>query len=188
MQDLGADAVAGRKQRTAALPRAMIRNCRKALFRWKSPTRPAWSSPAASCWRHARPAAAAAAACARRRTTNTSASCCRRRSAACIANAALSMAGRVTANLNYTATPDVLNACLRRAGIRRVLTSRKVMENPVFEKFKDTLDAEFVYLGRPARQGAARRQAGWRRSMRFWCRRWCSTACSACTASAATMW
>ena len=29
VQDLGADAVAGRKQRTAALPRAMIRNCRK---------------------------------------------------------------------------------------------------------------------------------------------------------------
>ena len=35
VQDLGADAVAGRKQRTAALPRAMIRNCRKAMFRWK---------------------------------------------------------------------------------------------------------------------------------------------------------
>ena len=35
MQDLGADAVAGRKQRTVALPRAMIRNCRKAMFRWK---------------------------------------------------------------------------------------------------------------------------------------------------------
>ena len=29
-----------------------------------------------------------------------------------IANAAFSMAGRVTANLNYTASPEVLNACL----------------------------------------------------------------------------
>ena len=63
-----------------------------------------------------------------------------------IANAALSMDGRVTANLNYTATPEVLNSCLSRAGIRQILTSRKVMANPVFEKFKDTLDAEFVYL------------------------------------------
>jgi acyl-[acyl-carrier-protein]-phospholipid O-acyltransferase/long-chain-fatty-acid--[acyl-carrier-protein] ligase len=63
-----------------------------------------------------------------------------------IANAALSMAGRVTSNLNYTATPDVLNACLKRAGIRHILTSRKAMANAVFGKFKDTLDAEFVYL------------------------------------------
>ena len=63
-----------------------------------------------------------------------------------ITNAALSMTGRVTANLNYTATPDVLNSCIGRAGIRRILTSRKVMANPVFEKFKDTLKVEFVYL------------------------------------------
>jgi acyl-[acyl-carrier-protein]-phospholipid O-acyltransferase/long-chain-fatty-acid--[acyl-carrier-protein] ligase len=63
-----------------------------------------------------------------------------------ITNAALSMTGRVTANLNYTATPDVLNSCISRAGIRRILTSRKVMANPVFEKFKDTLKVEFVYL------------------------------------------
>ncbi len=35
VQDLGADAVARRKQRSIALPRAMIRNCRKSMFRWK---------------------------------------------------------------------------------------------------------------------------------------------------------
>jgi acyl-[acyl-carrier-protein]-phospholipid O-acyltransferase / long-chain-fatty-acid--[acyl-carrier-protein] ligase len=63
-----------------------------------------------------------------------------------VANAALSMAGRVTANLNYTASPEVLNECLRRAGIHRVLTSRKFIENPAMEKFKRTLEAEFVYL------------------------------------------
>ena len=45
-----------------------------------------------------------------------------------VANAAVSMCGRITANLNYTASEDVLNACIRRAGIRQVLTSRKVME------------------------------------------------------------
>jgi acyl-[acyl-carrier-protein]-phospholipid O-acyltransferase/long-chain-fatty-acid--[acyl-carrier-protein] ligase len=56
------------------------------------------------------------------------------------------MAGRITANLNYTATPEVLNACIGRAGIRRVLTSHKVLESPVMAKFKDSLQAEFVYL------------------------------------------
>ena len=40
----------------------------------------------------------------------------------------------------------MLNASLRKAGIRKIITSRKVMENPVFAKFKDTLDAEFIYL------------------------------------------
>ena len=55
------------------------------------------------------------------------------------------MAGRVTANLNYTASPDVLNACIRQAGIRHVLTSRKVMENRLRRNSKK-LDAEFVYL------------------------------------------
>ncbi len=69
------------------------------------------------------------------------------------------MTGRVTANLNYTASPEVLNACIERAGIRRILTSRKVMENPAMEKFKDSLDAEFVISRRLARKGAPRRQA-----------------------------
>ena len=55
---------------------------------------------------------------------------------AVVANAAFSMAGRVTANLNYTVSPEVINACLHRAGIRHVLTSRKVMDNSAAEKFK----------------------------------------------------
>jgi acyl-[acyl-carrier-protein]-phospholipid O-acyltransferase/long-chain-fatty-acid--[acyl-carrier-protein] ligase len=63
-----------------------------------------------------------------------------------VANAALSMTGRVTANLNYTATRDVLNVCIQRSEIRHVLTSRRALDNPVMEKFKQGLDAEFVYL------------------------------------------
>ena len=31
-------------------------------------------------------------------------------------------------NLNYTVSADVMNACIAKAGIRHVLTSRKVME------------------------------------------------------------
>lgn len=146
VQDLGADAVAGRKQRTSALPRAMIRNCRKAYFRPKiSDTTGAEVSGTMLL----------AGTLVMRRLL--------RRHVltdddkyvgillppsvgSVITNAALSMDARVTANLNYTATPDVLNSCIERADIRKILTSRRVMANAVFEKFKDTLNAEFVYL------------------------------------------
>ena len=60
---------------------------------------------------------------------------------ALVSNAAVTLAGRVAVNLNYTVSNDVMNACIRRAGIRHVLTSRKVME-----KFDFHFDAEVVYL------------------------------------------
>jgi acyl-[acyl-carrier-protein]-phospholipid O-acyltransferase/long-chain-fatty-acid--[acyl-carrier-protein] ligase len=146
VQDLGADAVSGRRQRTAALPRAMIRNCRKAMFR---------SKVADSTGVELTGGKLLAATLVMRRLL--------RRHVlepdekyigllvppsvgSVVANAALSMTGRIVANLNYTASPEVLNACLRRAGIRRVLTSRKVMENPMMAKFKEGLAAEFVFL------------------------------------------
>ena len=58
-----------------------------------------------------------------------------------VANAALSVDGRVAVNLNYTVSSEVMNACVARAEIRRVLTSRSVME-----KVKLDIDAELVYL------------------------------------------
>lgn len=58
-----------------------------------------------------------------------------------IVNAALALAGRVAVNLNYSVTSEVLNGCVRRAGIRRVLTSRRVMDKLGLE-----IDAEIVYL------------------------------------------
>jgi acyl-[acyl-carrier-protein]-phospholipid O-acyltransferase/long-chain-fatty-acid--[acyl-carrier-protein] ligase len=61
--------------------------------------------------------------------------------AAVVANMAISLDRRVSANLNYTASPEVLNACLAQAGIRRVLTSRSFMD-----KVRLELDAELVYL------------------------------------------
>ena len=59
-----------------------------------------------------------------------------------VVNAAVTLAGRVSANLNYTTSNEVLNACIRQAGIRHVLTSKKVME-----KFNFKLDAGVVILG-----------------------------------------
>ncbi len=61
---------------------------------------------------------------------------------AVLANAALLLARRVPVNLNYTVSSEILNICVARAGIRRILTSRRAMER--FEHLKP--DAELVYL------------------------------------------
>ena len=44
-------------------------------------------------------------------------------------------------NLNYTVTNDILNACIHKAGIKHVLTTRKVMEKLDFD-----IEADVVYL------------------------------------------
>jgi acyl-[acyl-carrier-protein]-phospholipid O-acyltransferase/long-chain-fatty-acid--[acyl-carrier-protein] ligase len=146
VQDLGADAVAGRKQRTAALPRAMIRNCRKSMFRGKLSDSTGMELSGGKLL---------AAMLVMRRLLRRHVLSPDDRYVgillppslgSVIANAALSMMGRVTVNLNYTATPSVLNSCIERAGIRRILTSRKFIENPAMEKFKDSLNAELVLL------------------------------------------
>ena len=58
-----------------------------------------------------------------------------------VVNAALPLCRRVPVNLNYTLSSDVLNHCIAEAGIRHVLTSRRVME-----KLDLKIDAELVYL------------------------------------------
>lgn len=58
-----------------------------------------------------------------------------------VVNAALALSGRVAVNLNYSASADVINACIAAAGIRHVLTSEKVLD-----KLGVTLDCEAVKL------------------------------------------
>ncbi len=58
-----------------------------------------------------------------------------------LANAALTLAGRVAVNLNYTVSSEILNYCIKQCGIKHVLTSRRFME-----RFDFKLDAELVYL------------------------------------------
>ena len=58
-----------------------------------------------------------------------------------LANTALTLAGKVTVNLNYTLTDDVANFCIREAGIKQIITSRAFMEKRPMK-----LDAELVYL------------------------------------------
>lgn len=47
---------------------------------------------------------------------------------AVVVNAAVTLDGRVAANLNYTLSSAVLNECIGQAGLRRVLTSRRVLD------------------------------------------------------------
>jgi len=73
-----------------------------------------------------------------------------------LANAALALDGRVAVNLNYTLSSALLNKCIERAGIRRVLTSRKFMERVKLE-----VRAEVVYLeDLVAKVGTADKAAG----------------------------
>jgi acyl-[acyl-carrier-protein]-phospholipid O-acyltransferase/long-chain-fatty-acid--[acyl-carrier-protein] ligase len=58
-----------------------------------------------------------------------------------IVNVALSMDRRISANLNYSASSDVLNHCTNEVGIKHVLTSEKFMS-----KFDFELDAEVFLL------------------------------------------
>ncbi len=58
-----------------------------------------------------------------------------------LANMALALDKRIAVNLNYTVSPDVMNACIKQAGIKHVLTSKRFMEKMEFK-----LDAEIVEL------------------------------------------
>jgi len=62
--------------------------------------------------------------------------------AGALANAAVALTRRVAVNLNYSIrSPEVLDGCIARAGIRHVLTSRKVVE-----KLDLKINAELVFL------------------------------------------
>jgi acyl-[acyl-carrier-protein]-phospholipid O-acyltransferase/long-chain-fatty-acid--[acyl-carrier-protein] ligase len=58
-----------------------------------------------------------------------------------LVNMALALDKRTSVNLNYTVSNEVMNACIKAAGIKHVITSRKVMSKMNFQ-----LDAEVVYL------------------------------------------
>lgn len=60
---------------------------------------------------------------------------------AAVVNAAVALARRVSVNLNYSTNSEVLNKCIRHAGIKHVLTSRRVLEKLDLE-----IDAEVFCL------------------------------------------
>lgn len=58
-----------------------------------------------------------------------------------IVNAAVALTGRVAVNLNYSASNEVMNTCVQAAGLKHVLTSRKVVK-----KLDPKLDAKIICL------------------------------------------
>lgn len=58
-----------------------------------------------------------------------------------IANLALTLSGRVAVNLNYTVSNAIVDNCIEQAGIRNIITSRKVME-----KFNIQPSANLIYI------------------------------------------
>lgn len=60
---------------------------------------------------------------------------------AAVCNVALAADNRISVNLNYTVSSDVMNACIQQAGIRHVLTSKRFMS-----KLDLKIDADIVYL------------------------------------------
>ena len=62
-----------------------------------------------------------------------------------VANLAVAVDRRVSVNLNPTLTPETMRDCVARAGIKHVLTSRKVLEKITGGEPLD-LGAELVYL------------------------------------------
>jgi acyl-[acyl-carrier-protein]-phospholipid O-acyltransferase/long-chain-fatty-acid--[acyl-carrier-protein] ligase len=60
----------------------------------------------------------------------------------CLANMAVALAKRVSVNLNYTLTDDGINFCIREAGLKHVITSRKFLE----KKPIDIQGAEVLFL------------------------------------------
>ena len=128
IQNLGAEAVQHRRTRRLSLPRAMLRMCRKSAFR----TKIADSTGAELTGRSLLMRTLILRRMLLRDILETDEKyvgiLLPPSTAGVVVNAAVTLAHRVSANLNYTVSSDVLNACIERAGIRHVLTSRKVME------------------------------------------------------------
>lgn len=61
--------------------------------------------------------------------------------AAVVTNLALMFDSRVVVNLNYSLTSELVNNCIREAGIKRVITSRRFLERVPLR-----IDVETVYL------------------------------------------
>jgi len=146
VQELGADAMSGRKERMMVLPRLMLRKCRKAMFRRKI----ADSTGVSLTGGQLLLKTLILRRLLKREVLGVDENGADEKyvgillppsNGGVITNAAVTLSGCVTANLNYTVTSDVLNACIRKAGIRHVLTSRKVIE-----KLDLDIDAEVVLL------------------------------------------
>ncbi|HCK40969.1 MAG TPA: acyl-[ACP]--phospholipid O-acyltransferase [Planctomycetaceae bacterium] len=141
VQDLGAIAVSGRKERMMVLPRLMLRKCRKSLFRFKLADSLGMTVTGGTLLMRALILRRLLLREVLQEDEKYVGILIPPTVGGVITNAAVTLSGRVSANLNYTVSNDILNACIRKAGIRHVLTTRKVLE-----KFDFDIEAEVVLL------------------------------------------
>ena len=144
VQHLGAKAAVTRHERTTNVIRTMLRTCRKARFRWKL----ADSSGTLLTGNQILMRSFILRRLLVREVLAADEQCIGvlipPSAGAAIVNAALALCRRVAVNLNYSVSEEVMNACIRQAGIRQVLTSRKVAEKLPLDLEK--LDAKIVYM------------------------------------------
>lgn len=142
VQKLGAEAAVNRHERSTNVVRTMLRTCRKARFRWKIADSTGASLTGSQVVMRS--------VILRRLLLREVLAGSNQQhvgillppsTGAVLTNAALALAGKTAVNLNYSGTEGLVNACIRQANIRHVLTSRKVMD-----KLGMTLDAEVIYL------------------------------------------
>jgi len=141
VQQLGAQAAVSRHEYTTNVARTMVRTCRKARMRWKISDTSGDSLNGCQILMRS--------LILRRLLLREVFASDEKNigillppsNGAVLTNAAVTLAGRTTVNLNYSVTESVMNACIRQAGIRHVLTSRKVID-----KLGMKLDAEVIYL------------------------------------------
>ena len=141
VQDLGAQAVTGRKGRMMVLPRLMLRKCRKALFSLKVADSTGQSLTGGMLLMRSLILRRLLLKHVLTPDEKYVGILLPPSLGGVVTNAAVTLAGKVTANLNYTVTSDVLNACIHKAGIKHVLTSRKVID-----KLDLQIDAEVIVL------------------------------------------
>ncbi len=140
VEQLGAEAVIKRRERFFSLPRRMIRACR----RMKGQTKVADSTGQSLSGRDLLIRTLIVRGFLQRsipRSEKTVGVLLPPSAGGVLANGALAMLGQTTVNLNYTVSVSDMNAHLRAAGVKHVVTSRKFQE-----KMNLPLDTQFIYL------------------------------------------
>jgi acyl-[acyl-carrier-protein]-phospholipid O-acyltransferase/long-chain-fatty-acid--[acyl-carrier-protein] ligase len=141
VQNLGATAVQARTQRRSHLVRTMIRNCKRRKFVSKVADTTGTDLTGGSMLMRA----LMLRRLLRRHVLKPGEQCVGvlmpPSVAGAVVNVSLALDKRVAVNLNYTVSSEVMNVCIKQAGITHVLTSKKFMDKMNFQ-----LDAEVVLL------------------------------------------
>src|SRR5262249_26649908 len=74
---------------------------------------------------------------------------------AALANAGISLWGRLPVNLNYTASRDVVSACAFKAGVRCVISSRRFLEKLGWQPLEKTVYIEDLAASIPKTEALA---------------------------------